>query len=353
MVSFKEIDLNRADIWLSYLNKLPNELRDIYFLPEYYQIYQSLGQGVATCIIYEDGEKTAIYPFLKNCINDLGFQLDSRYFDIQGAYGYNGVITNLDSSKSIISFFKMFDEYCLQNNIVAEFMRINPLIKSPLLLRPDFSILHEGDNVYVDLTNNNIFETEFEYSTRKNVRKAIRSGLSYRVVSGADISDTDLNSFITIYQHTMDRNNSDRFYYFKTGYFSDLSKKLGGQALFAFVLLNDDVISCELILLSKKIAYSFLGGTISDYYQYRPNDYLKYETINLLKKKGFESYLLGGGQEGILRYKKTFSKRGIVAFNIGKKVHNHIIYDDLVRQWNKKDSSKNEKYGGYTLKYRY
>jgi len=41
------------------------------------------------CVFYEKNDDIALYPFLKNSVNNLGYELDKEYFDFQGAYTYN------------------------------------------------------------------------------------------------------------------------------------------------------------------------------------------------------------------------------------------------------------------------
>jgi len=40
-------------------------------------------------------------------------------------------------------------------------------------------------------------------------------------------------------------------------------------------------------------------------------------------------------------------------FYIGKKIHNKIIYDEVVRQWEEDNPEMRFKYKSYLLKYRY
>ena len=353
MAEFEIIDLSDSQKWNEYLQRITLSHQDIYFTPEYYRLNELQGDGKAQCFVFGKDGDIALYPFLINSVNKLGYDLDKEYFDIQGVYGYNGVLTNYNSPAFLDSFYTCLDSYCDRNNIIAEFLRINPLLQNPLLYRTNFELIHDRNNVTVNLLNENLFETEYEYSTRKNIKKAIRSGLTFKYVLGNEISCNDLESFYKVYDHTMKRNNADDYYYFSMKYFNNISTLLREKALFVFDLVDNQVISCELVLLGSKIAYSFLGGTLSDYYQYRPNDFLKYETINLLKNKGFHNFLLGGGSEGVFNYKKSFSKSGVIPFYIGKKIHNNKIYDKVVTQWKIKNPEKVELYNKLVLKYRF
>lgn len=353
MIKYRLLSLSDKEAWEAFLLRFPQDQQEIYYSPYYYELYESIGDGKAQCFVYEDNNDLAIYPFLINSVNKLGYILNGEFSDIQGAYGYNGILTSNDSKFFLDSFFECFDNFCVDNNIIAEFLRVNPLTNNPLIHRNDFLLIHDQENIFVNLLNSDIFETAFEYSTRKNIRKAIKSGLTYKYVLGDDIRDLDLKSFRDIYNHTMERNNVNQYYFFDEKFFNGIAKRLNQKALFAFVMFENQIISCEIVLLGGKTAYSFLGGTLSDYYQYRPNDFLKYNTILVLKEIGYHNYLLGGGPEGVLRYKRSFSKDGEVPFFIGKRIHNQEIYNEVVRQWEKRNPDKVELYKNFVLKYRY
>ena len=99
------------------------------------------------------------------------------------------------------------------------------------------------------------------------------------------------------------------------------------------VYKDGKVISTELVLCSKKYAYSFLGGSLSEYYEFRPNDFLKNEILKWCNRMGFEKFILGGGyhrDDGIYKYKKGFTSDPDVPFYIGKYIFNIEIYNKAV-----------------------
>ena len=96
--------LDEKEQWTKLLGKLPIDQQDIYYTPEYYELHEKNGDGTAMCFVYQKNDDIALYPFLMNSVNDAGYDLDDTYFDIQGAYGYNGVVT----SNNNISFRKKF-----------------------------------------------------------------------------------------------------------------------------------------------------------------------------------------------------------------------------------------------------
>ena len=115
--------------WDNALTRLPIDQQDIYFTSDYYKLYQQNGDGEARCFVFEDGEQILLYPFLINSVNGLGFELDKEYYDIQGAYGYNGIVTSSNNEKFISDFYKCFYKYCQQTNIITEFVRFHPVCK--------------------------------------------------------------------------------------------------------------------------------------------------------------------------------------------------------------------------------
>jgi len=296
----KILGVQDAEEWNRYLAKMDESQQDVYFRPEYYRLFENRNDGEAKCFVYESGDSVSLYPFLQNEIRPLGFNLDDEYYDIQGAYGYNGIVSNNTDPDFISEFYREFDQYCQEANIVAEFLRINPLVKSTIDQRPNFKVIMDRENVFVDLSCDSIFETEFSYSTRKNVRKAIKNNLKFECFNGNELDDIHLDAFHQIYCDTMDRNNADSFYYFNKDYFQSVARELASNALFMFVIYEDEIISCELVLHNSFIAYSFLGGTRHEFYQYRPNDFLKYNAILTMKEMGIRHFLLVGGQEGVL-----------------------------------------------------
>jgi len=62
---YRVLDLYEKAAWQEYLGRLPESQRDIYFTPEYYEIYQNNSDGRAFCFVFESDDKVALYPFLQ------------------------------------------------------------------------------------------------------------------------------------------------------------------------------------------------------------------------------------------------------------------------------------------------
>lgn len=99
------------------------------------------------------------------------------------------------------------------------------------------------------------------------------------------------------------------------------------------VVYEGKIISTELVIYGAKNCYSYLGGTDEDYFDVRPNDYLKYEIIKWAKEKGLKNFVLGGGygsDDGIFQYKLCLAPHGERDFHIGKRIFDKVVYDKLV-----------------------
>jgi len=345
------LTLNNIEKWRNYLSNLPLELQDIYYKPEYYEIYETNGYGRAMCFVFTLNNKIAMYPFLINSVNNLGYKLEEEYYDIQGAYGYNGILSNSYDDEFVVKFNMNFLNFISQKKIIAEFTRFNPVLRNRL--KPfHLDTMFIQENVVLDLSNDNIAKTEYEYSTRKNIKKALRNNLRSIIIDGDKINNESLSLFIEIYYDTMSRNNAANDYYFSLEYFNKLITSIGSNCRFYFVQFENKIISTELVLFEKKIAYSYLGGTLKDYFYVRPNDFLKDKIIKDMKCEGKKYYCLGGGSPGILRYKKSFAKNGSVKFFIGKRIYNQTIYKEIIQQWKKSNPVSFQTYNNMILKYR-
>jgi len=130
MNNYRLLSLSDEREWSAYLQKLPDCQRDVYYTPEYYRLYEKLGDGKLQCFVFMQDDKLALYPFLLNSVNNLGYSFDMEYYDLQGAYGYNGVVSSSFDPDFIDAFYQAFDKWCIERNVIAEFTRFHPLLRN-------------------------------------------------------------------------------------------------------------------------------------------------------------------------------------------------------------------------------
>ena len=325
-------------------------MNDFYFNPNYARVYEGI-EGVSETFEFECEFGRIKNTYIKRKIP---ISVDDKcYYDIITPYGYGGpIICHVtDISKLMVCYKKAFTDYCISNNIVAEFIRFH--LFDNIDVRENFygEVVKASTNVVVNITPDyNAIWNNFDRKVRKNVNKAIKSDLSIIIENNIK----HLDDFMRIYNSTMDRNHATSYYYFHEDFFKNISILLPNNFVYFHVLKDNKIISTELVLFSVDYAYSFLGGTDTEYYEYRPNDFLKNEIIKWCVRENKKKFILGGGyklEDGIYRYKKCFTPDPDVDFYVGKCIYNNIIYDKLV-DYRKNSDTNFDSHSNYFPLYR-
>jgi hypothetical protein len=318
-----------------------NNIKNILYFPEYLMLWELNGDGIAKSFFYKCEYGTVLYPFLIRKINDLEFfqqmKIADNFYDITSPYGYGGHLVryNDKGNKKILvdGFIKEFSLFCKKNNIISEFIRFHPLMENHASFINRLEIEKMNSVIYVDLsiTEEKILKN-YKRNNRKNIKKAIRNDVEVVV----DEKFEFLDEFLEIYYETMKKSNAKKYYFFPKSFFEFIRASLNKNFVLFISKKNNKIISVELALYDKDIIYSFLGGTLSEYFPLRPNNLLKHKLILWAKEKNIKYYLIGGGyhpEDGIFEYKHSFSKDGVKDFFVGRKIHNKDIYEKLVKKW--------------------
>lgn len=326
-------------------------MKDLYFNPNYAKIYKEI-EGDSDTFVFEcDFGKITNTFILRKIQWEIGGQ---TYYDIVTPYGYGGPeAENVVNITKLMEAYKLaFDEFCKGRNIICEFIRFHLFDNVDVRENYYGETLHLLDNVVVDTTGD--FESKiwlsYNYKVRKNVRKAMKNDLEIVIENNLE----HLNDFLSIYNDTMDRNNAEDYYYFGRKYFEDIAKFLPDNYMFFHVFKDGKIVSTELVLCSENYAYSFLGGTFTEYYEFRPNDFLKNEIIKWCNLKSKKKFVLGGGyhkDDGIYKYKRCFTPDPDVTFYAGRYIFNQKVYDMAVEMRKEADKEFDAK-TGYFPKYR-
>jgi hypothetical protein len=347
-------DLSSSREWGEYLQRLPGKQQDVYYTPEYYRLYQELGDGSARCFVFSKGEDYAIYPFLLNSVNALGYDLDKEYYDIQGAYGYNGVVSNNYSHIFRNKFYEALDDFYRSNNIIAEFTRFNPILKNHLFSEEKLKVVFDRKTMVLDLDRPfDEIKSHFHRQTNNQIRKAL-SNPDITVKTYRNNPDC-IDSFIKIYHNTMDRVKSIPYLYFNKNYFENLIEKI--QSAFIFVYFDETPIACCIIMFNNIYVNAHLGGSLTEFKQYSPLSILYQEMIKFGHENNCKFFHAGGGNSNkendpLLLYKLSFSKT-TSDFFVGRRILNQKIYDEVIKQWGSNYPERVEPYKNLLLKYRY
>lgn len=257
---------------------------------------------------------------------------NNKYYDVSSFYGYSGPLFNQKiTDNDLQCFWHLADTWYQKNKVISEFMRFN--------LRGNY---HQYSGILKPTLNNVIGKilkeeeaqwTTFPKKVRNNYRKAAINGLIAKIYH-QEITEEIIGIFHDIYTHTMERNKAENDYFFSFNYFKNLILNNPESTLLILIYKNDVPISTELVLLNKDTMYSFLGGTIAEFFELRPNDFLKMEAMKWGRGHGFVHYILGGGRtngDSLYKYKKSFfPNTEDVVYYTGRKIINKKVYEKLV-----------------------
>ena len=329
MTNYQILDLSQKNKWQKYFDLLPKDQQDIYFLPEYYELYEKNGDGKAQCFVFEKNNEIALYPFLINSVNDLGYKLKKEYYDIQGAYGYNGVVSSSYNMGFINAFYEEFCLFCKQRGIIAEFTRFHPVIDNYKFSLNHLNVFENRNTVFVDLTKTKeeIWQKSYTSKNRNMIRKSIKRGVSIK----KKMSEEDYDFFYKLYSKTMVDLNAEEYLFFSENYIRNFKKLLSQNHIVLFAFLNDKIIGCLMLMFFGKYAHYHLSGRDREYVS---NNLLLDFAIKYAQEKGCSILHLGGGitddeKDSLLKFKANFSKSKI-KFYIGKRIHNNDIYQQLI-----------------------
>lgn len=337
---------------------------DIYFSPEYALAFEKADDevrkdfgGEAQLFFYGNNENYIVYPFFKRNINELLFcklfHLTAKdWFDIISPYGYSGPIAHLSNMEIEdalwAGFFRKFHCYCLENNIVSEFVRLHPYIKNHLFFHRFFETdtTSNTEVVYIELgQDESLIKKNMDKGHRSSISKAQRSGVEFCCSKNSD----DIESFSRLYAGTMERNKAKKAYFFSRKFFGKLFSLLGDKAELFIARYQGQIIAGSIFLFQGDFAHYFLSGSDAQFLHLCPNNLILYEASRWAKRHGYKILDLGGGYEkgdGLSRFKRAFS-RTTAEFYTYKKVHCKEIYEILCQAKDKYDRSNSKEIAAF------
>lgn len=345
-----------GDGWAEAWKALPAHAADAFASPGYYRAFASLEQGaMPECAVLRDERGILLHPFFRRSLSAIPWlNAPEGSFDIMTAYGYGGIYGDTGRDNLLDDFMALFGEHCRRTGVIAEMIRLNPLLRSEEALSRHYGLRTGNRQVVVDLQrSDDVIWRDYRHNNRKNVNKARRSGVE--IVMEEPLGP-HFGDFLSIYASTMDRRGAGEGFLFPASFYEMLAGGLGARCRMFYALAGDATVSAEMVLASATAVYSFLGGTREEFFELRPNNLLKHEIILWARDAGYESFLLGGGpggDDGIFDYKRSFAPEGIVDFHLASRVHNEAIYGTLIDRCMKHPPTAEPGSERYFLRWRY
>jgi hypothetical protein len=307
---------------------------EVYAHPDYVRLFARPEDRVV-CAAGQTLEGGVLFPFLMRPLaSESWTQSGELAWDIVSPYGYGGAFAWNTTNEDACSFWRQFESWCGSAGVVSSFVRLSLFPEQVLSFPGSVEVKQQNVVRGLDLDPDGLWR-DYDHKVRKNVNRARQAGLTTEI----DLTGQRLEEFLAIYRDTMDRREAAAIYFFPRTFFETIVQQLAGQFVFIHVFDRTTMVSTELVLVSARHMYSYLGGTLPEAFPKRANDLLKHEAIVWGRQTGKMAYVLGGGyggEDGIYRYKKSFAPDGSVPFYVGTKIYDDHAYVRLVehrRQW--------------------
>ena len=332
--------------WNEYLDKFDDSHKDIYFYEEYVKLYET-GVDKAFCAVCYEGDSILLMPFIRKDIDG--------YYDFETAYGYGGVLSNVDDEEWINNAIIVMGDMLKNEKYICGFIRFHCLINNLESCQKHFPVFFDRNTVTINTeqAEEQIWSSQISSKNRNMIRKAEKNGLIYK----AEYDFESIEEFINLYNETMSRLDAEGFYFFDKNYYNNLVENLKGRAFLGTVRKDGKLICAAIFMYSKLYGHYHLEGSDHAFSSFGANNFLLWKTSVELHNLGVKQFHLGGGSNchpdnSLLKFKKSFSKN-MCDYYIGKWIFNENKYQEIKQNWIKKNPEKAEKFGKLLLCYRY
>ena len=320
---------------------------DIHFTTQYLKNFEDLIGGKATLFVNLSSNKKnyVLYPFFKRRINDLKrfSSLKQSFYDIISPWYFGGPLTfsNDNLKELFLSFQENFTKFSMDNNIITEFTRIHPILRTNKEFCKITNANYQYEVSYVDLSlSEETIWNNFKKSNRNAINSSKRKGVEILFLE----SKESLFSFFKLYSETMKRLQTDNFYLFDYSFFEKLYENLKNNMKIVVAQYNGIPISSTILLFKSGIVHYWLSGNDYNYRNFYPTNQLLYEAIKWAKLNNNKIFLLmGGSNKGLRTFKESFSNTSVGFYTLNK-IHNHQLFKFINQLKDNKIKNKNSSY---------
>lgn len=339
-------------LWQKRLSSLPAEMQDVYFLPQYLALHCSKPNSRGLCFVFSNKNRTWLYPFiLRTFLEVAGVSFTTPFQDIETAYGYGGPLANCREPVFLAEAHASFKDWCRATNIIAEFIRLHPLLGNQEFLDPEVEVFLDRETRSLSLVDLNAEDPPFNSASRYMLRRAERSGVEVKAVSPR----ASVDRFVELYLSTMDRVSADPYYYFDDQYFAHLCSLVTESGFMLAAVLEGRWVGSSIFLHGTQDLHYHLSA--SSPLQRVPGltNLILWAAALIGQKAGLRRLHLGGGLTGnpkdsLLRF-KTMMSNFSHEFFIGKRILNPELYQQVRDAWSIRYPSLVPRYGHQVLCY--
>ncbi|MBP7477175.1 MAG: GNAT family N-acetyltransferase [Chitinophagales bacterium] len=322
--------------------------RDIYFQKAYAALYAAVDSGAfADEFEYVIGNYSFKHIGIKRKISEIsGKAIQGNVFDMQTPYGYGGMLSNTGDTIFVSKAFEAYRAHCANEHIAAAFYTFHPFLPYFEEMKSQFNFLRKDREVVIVPLQASREERWAGYaSNTRNILRNCTKQLTYSL-------SEDLQAFKALYYQTMEKNKATSFYYFDDAYFEGLLN-LDDCSLVS-VNYEGKAISMAFLFHSDVLGHYHLSANDSTYSKLNGNYFLLEESIEFLKSKQLNYFMLGGGRtnaedDSLYKFKRKFSSMTL-PYYIGGIIFDEEKYIELCNLWQVNNPSIGN---NYFLKYRF
>ena len=264
---------------------------DVYWLNGYVKAFQIHGDGEPLLFFYDDGTTRGINVVMKRDIardeRFKGLIPENHYFDIATPYGYGGWIIEGEEPEKL---FEAYEGWIKKKGIWSNIISKN----------------------------------------RNMIRKALKNGVKVYNGRFPEIYE----KFRVIYNETMDKDNAEKYYYFKPEFYDSLLNDLPDNAQVFWAEKDGKVIAASIMLHANGRMFYHLSGSVREYGTFAPTNLILYRAALWGCANGCNTLYLGGGLgsgvDSLFKFKKAFYKGDdLHHFYVGRKIHDPEVYEEL------------------------
>ena len=313
---------------------------DVYWLSGYVRAFELNGDGQPLLFYYEDVKTRGINLVMKRDIHNVDKVSkcidEETFFDFSTPYGYGGWIIEGDNYAEL---FKSYENWCINNNIVCEFVRFHPMLKNEKFVCDFYNVIHLGNTVFMRLDSSDVIWENIISKNRNMIRKAEKSGV--QIFNGRSIEL--FRTFKQIYDQTMMNDNAEDYYFFDEEFYNSICFDLAENSQIFYAVKDGEAIAASIMLCANGKMNYHLSGSCFEYRTYAPSNLLLYKAALWGCENGCKTFHLGGGvgsqEDNLFKFKKSFYRKDdLSTFCIGKKIFNEEMYMELVNYSKTEDS---------------
>ena len=214
--------------------------------------------------------------------------------------GYGGIVAsgNLPAAQQL----EIYQYFARQRASIS--LYTNPFFTTTAQLPDSFSCRQDFTQA-LELTGDEaVLRKKLNRGAKSNLNQAKKHGITVRLAK----TEHDIHAYYALYKDTLRRWGDAALFIYTESLFFTLFSHIGDSIKIWLAEKEGVIVAGAIIFYYNRIVSYWHGASHEDYFQCYPNNMLHMEIILNAAAAGFHYYDFGpsGGQEGVVRFKKSF-----------------------------------------------